>query len=151
MLGPILLKLAQGGPSADRDRLRALEVARNMLASSDLLAITTAMRDARAGAEGKDEGKYEPAQMAKLVEALMKLKTPDESGADIFPGRRHKVPVSTLYWMTFMMSPGVSWLAFRCSIVVGGLVLVLAVVDCCCCCCCDLCGRLALRSTSLAV
>ncbi len=68
-----------------------------------------AVRKAYGGSEAdRERARAEPAQMGRLVDALMRLRTPDEAGADIFPGRRHPLPFSNLYWMTFMMQPGVS-------------------------------------------
>lgn len=49
----------------------------------------------------------EPLQMGQLLQALMRLRTPGEGEADIFPGRRHPLPVTALFWSSFMMSPGV--------------------------------------------
>lgn len=50
----------------------------------------------------------EPLQLGQLLQALVKLRTPGEGEADIFPGRRHPLPVTCLYWASFMVSPGVS-------------------------------------------
>jgi hypothetical protein len=47
----------------------------------------------------------EPGQLAKLVHALLQLVTPGEGEADIWPGRRHKLPFSELEWATGMIRP----------------------------------------------
>lgn len=51
----------------------------------------------------------DPGQLRQLISAINQLVTPGEGNADIWPGRRHPLPVNALTWTTFMMSPPVGW------------------------------------------
>jgi hypothetical protein len=44
-----------------------------------------------------------------VVDELKKLFTPGEGEADVFPGRRHKLPTTELIWASRLISPPVSW------------------------------------------
>jgi hypothetical protein len=103
MLGPLLTHLVTGDRA---DRIRAAKVAANTLLKTNLTEAIAEIR--RAYAQDPDSAREEPKQLRELFAQLRRLKTPDEGGADIFPGRRHPLPVSNIFWMTFMMSPGVS-------------------------------------------
>jgi hypothetical protein len=103
MLGPLLTHLVTGDRA---DRVRAAKVAANTLLKTNLTEAIAEIR--KAYAEDPESAREEPRQLRELFSQLRRLKTPDEGGADIFPGRRHPLPVSNVFWMTFMMSPGVS-------------------------------------------
>ncbi|GBF93867.1 hypothetical protein Rsub_06866 [Raphidocelis subcapitata] len=102
MFGSMFGRLAFGRPS---DRARGASIARNVLGGADLRARLAEMRRSfRASDRGAVRS--EAAQAARFFEDLASLRAPDEGGADIFPGRRHPLPVSHAVWSSFMMQPG---------------------------------------------
>jgi hypothetical protein len=91
---------------ADNKR-RAVDVAANILLGSDLAnTLSATIRSLTGNARADVPG--EAAQIKQMVGQLMRLFTPGEDGADIWPGRRHPLPVTELFWSTWMMSPPVS-------------------------------------------
>ena len=86
-----------------RDRARWFNVAGKMLQPAYLVAHL----ESAGAAYAREATSFEPAQTQRMIDAVNQLVTPGEGEADIFPGRRHKLPYSPLYWLTIMMNPGV--------------------------------------------
>ncbi|KAI8470837.1 MAG: hypothetical protein J3K34DRAFT_521020 [Monoraphidium minutum] len=99
---------------------RTLDVAKDIVTKSDLATTLSAtLRSftgrheagpanasaAAAAAAGGANGSPLRGQVQHMVDALMRLLTPGEGAADIWPGRRHKLPVTDLFWSSWMISP----------------------------------------------
>ncbi|KAI8475984.1 MAG: hypothetical protein J3K34DRAFT_4270 [Monoraphidium minutum] len=101
-VGSFLLNdvLLGGAPS----KARLLGVAGGTLLSPALPAHLANAAGAYAAADAASAAS-EPGQLAQLVKAAAQIVTPGEEGADIFPGRRHKLPFPRDAWVLAMLRP----------------------------------------------
>ncbi|GBF95267.1 hypothetical protein Rsub_08298 [Raphidocelis subcapitata] len=99
-LNTLLLNLM----ATPEDRGFTLGIAANTVAGSDVGGILSGVAAARV-AVAPETAVAGPGRLAQLTKALMSLTTPGEGDADIWPGRRHPLPVSDYHWMEWMVTP----------------------------------------------
>ncbi|GBF90752.1 hypothetical protein Rsub_03053 [Raphidocelis subcapitata] len=98
----ILLDVLLGGPY---NQALAVGAALSTLGGADVLGTLTKQVLGGGGGGGGGGETQQLADMASAMAAFMQFKTPGEGEADIFPGRRHALPVGEFEWVTRMAVP----------------------------------------------
>jgi hypothetical protein len=105
-LGSIIINdVLLGGP--DNVKLIA-DVLMRTLGGSQTLSMIGATLWGYSGASGKALLPGDVARLTHIMRVLSGWRTPGDGGADIWPGRRHPLPLARGDWTFSMMSPGVS-------------------------------------------